>query len=183
MHANHKDFIKLKGTRGQIDHSAGTDNLKETNDAVGFKCLHYSVTESTGHVELTIVKKQPNTEVSFGVRTIDDTATQPKDYGAIDEVVTIPKKQNEIKVKVPIVDDDEWEPDLDFFVELYDPKNGEKLFGDDTKCKVTILDEDFPGILGFEVTEMKVSKKQGKVSVTVVRRDGSDGTIQCTFET
>jgi hypothetical protein len=27
----------------------------------------------------------------------------------------------EKKIQIPIVDDDEWEPDLDFFVELYDP--------------------------------------------------------------
>lgn len=31
--------------------------VKEENDYVGFKCLHYSVTESNGHVEITIVKK------------------------------------------------------------------------------------------------------------------------------
>jgi len=26
-----------------------------------------------------------------------------------------------MKIQIPIVDDEEWEPDLDFFVELYDP--------------------------------------------------------------
>ena len=25
-----------------------------------------------------------------------------------------------MKIQIPIVDDEEWEPDLDFFVELYD---------------------------------------------------------------
>lgn len=30
------------------------------------------------------------------------------------------KKENELVIQIPIVDDEEWEPDLDFFVELYD---------------------------------------------------------------
>ena len=34
----------------------------------------------------------------------------------------------------------------------------DKLPGDDTRCKVTILDEDFPGCLGFENTDLFVFK-------------------------
>lgn len=47
---------------------------------VGFKCLHYSVTESNGHVEVVIVKKVLNQKLVVGVRTRDDTAVSPKDY-------------------------------------------------------------------------------------------------------
>lgn len=43
-------------------------------------------------------------------------------------------------------------------VELYDPATGEKFFGDDTQTKITILDEDFPGKLGFAATEIQASK-------------------------
>lgn len=43
-------------------------------------------------------------------------------------------------------------------MELYDTKTNQKLFGDDTECKVTILDEDFPGKLGFELTEITASR-------------------------
>jgi len=35
-------------------------NIKEENELVGFKCLHYSVTESSGFVEVTIIKKVLN---------------------------------------------------------------------------------------------------------------------------
>ena len=171
----------MKGTKGQIDHSAGTEGMKDVNDLIGFKCIHYSVTESSGHVELTIVKKDKNKdqEVSFGVRTVDDTATAPKDYESFDKKITIGKNQSDTKIHIPVVDDDEWEPDLDFFVELYDPQSGERLHGQDTRCKVTILDEDFPGTLGFQETELKVSKNQKSVRITIVRVDGSDGTIKC----
>ena len=35
------------------------------------------------------------------------------------------KREAEKKIQIPIVDDDEWEPDLDFFVDLYDPSKTE----------------------------------------------------------
>jgi len=52
---------------------------------------------------------------------------------------------------VAINDNQEWSPDLDFFVELYDPeKQGKPRYpGDDTRTKVTILDEDLPGTLSL----------------------------------
>jgi hypothetical protein len=53
------------------------------------------------------------------------------------------------QVDVEIVDDDGWEPDEDFYVYLYDINNPDKeqLYGDNTKTKVTILDDDKPGVL------------------------------------
>ena len=61
------------------------------------------------------------------------------------------KRENEKTVSIKIFDNNEWQPDLDFFVELYSPESDgqTKEFGDDTKTKITILDEDFPGTLGF----------------------------------
>jgi len=88
---------------------------------VGFKCLSYSVTESSGVVDIVIVKKCAN-EITVGYRTIADTAFAPKDFTHVDETITLGAKEMERKISIPIVDDDEWEPDLDFFVELYDTK-------------------------------------------------------------
>jgi len=41
---------------------------------------------------------------------------------------------NEKQIDIPIIDNNEWEPDLDFIVELYeiDAADKERLFGDDT---------------------------------------------------
>jgi hypothetical protein len=58
--ANGREFMKLKGTRGQIDHDDKNTKIEYENELLGFKCLHYSVTESNGNVELTIIKKVPN---------------------------------------------------------------------------------------------------------------------------
>ena len=48
-------------------------------------------------------------------------------------------------VDVGIMDDDNWEPDEDFFVQLYNVDTGEELQGQDTKTRVTIIDDDKPG--------------------------------------
>ena len=48
--------------------------------------MHYSVIESSGHVELTVVKKQKEApSINFGVRTVNGTAKPNSDYKEIDE--------------------------------------------------------------------------------------------------
>jgi len=68
-------------------------------------------------------------------------------------------------------------------VELYDPTTNNKHFGDDTQTKVTILDEDFPGKLGFAATEIQASKFQERVDIKIVRSEGSSGKISCMVRT
>ena len=76
--------------------------------------------------------------------------------------VTAKMDQNEVEkvFEIPIVDNEQWEPDLDFLVEIYDCETSkqERLIGDDTQCRVTILDEDIPGTLGFETTDVRVNR-------------------------
>jgi len=75
---------------------------------------------------------------------------------------------------------------MEFFVELYDPSGTvgmPKLYGDDTKTKVTILDEDFPGTICFKETQYTVSKGEGELAITLLRVDGADGQISCSVRT
>jgi len=147
------------------------------------------VTESNGSVEITIIKKNSNMDYTFGYRTVDDTAKHPKDYAKTEDIITMKKRDTEVKIHIPIVDDEEWNPDLDFFVELFDPHSidenqvPKRLEGDDTRCKVTILDEDFPGVIGFESTDIRVSKNSEVAKIRVTRTEGSDGTISCMLKT
>ena len=59
----------------------------------------------------------------------------------------------------------------------------DRLPGDDTRTKVTILDEDFPGTIGFGNTDLRVPKGAQEVEIEVERVDGSDGTIGCMIST
>ena len=48
-------------------------------------------------------------------------------------------------VEVFINDDENWEPDEDFWVQLYSADKEVELRGQDTKTRVTIIDDDKPG--------------------------------------
>ena len=67
----------------------------------------------------------------------------------MDEIIEFESGERSRIMKVRIIDDNEWEPDEDFFVELYHPDSGERLDGKDTRARVTIIDDDEPGIIGF----------------------------------
>lgn len=115
------------------------------NEEIGFKSLHYSVSESSKWVTIGI-KNKTKKDITVGIRTIDDTALAKDDYIPIDETITVPAEQL-YNQKIEVVDDDGWEPDEDFFVELYDVKTSKRLEGDNTRTKITILDDDKPGVL------------------------------------
>ena len=125
--------------------------------------MHYSVTESSGFIEV-IIQKHVDEEINFGIRTIQGNAVPKDDYDPIDEVMTMKRSEQMRSVQIRIHDDDIWEPDKDFYVELYDPneENKPRLEGDDTQTIVTIIDEDNPGIIGFDNREVQVKKKDGE---------------------
>lgn len=130
-----------------------------------------------------IVKKNNNQECSFGIRTRESTAKPNKEYTPIDEIVTMKKRETELTKEIQIHDNQDWQPDMDFYIEMYDTNTTMKLFGDDTECRVTILDEDFPGKLGFEKTEIIASKNNDKVDIIIKRSEGTDGQISCMIRT
>jgi hypothetical protein len=88
-----KDFISLKGQKGQIENASS--KVEQENELVGFKCLHYSVTESSGYVEITVIKKVANQDLTFGIRTVEGTAKHPTEFERMDEVVTMKKRETE----------------------------------------------------------------------------------------
>jgi hypothetical protein len=94
---NRRDFIKLSGAKGQVDHEHDPSKVTYTNDQCCFKCLHYSVTESAGHVEITILNKMKY-DFMVGVRTVADSAVPPKDYEEFVETLHFTKKQSEQKI-------------------------------------------------------------------------------------
>ena len=179
------DFIEVKGQKEQIENYSGQVKIRHENPKVGFKCMHYAVSEASGSIKITIAKKNASIEESFGVRTRDKTAKAGHEYTAYDEVINMKKRDVYTEVEIPIIDNTEWQPDMEFYVELYDYSQAGKprLPGDDTQTLVTILDEDFPGTLGFEETDLKVAKGQDYVDVKIVRKEGADGEISCMFRT
>ena len=148
------------------------------NKIIGFKHLKYSVPESNEFVTITIEKKIKE-DVSFWVRTVDDTAKAPSDYDAKNELITMKAHEGIRDIQIQIVDDDKWEPDKDFKVQLLDEVTQELLEGHDTECTVTILDEDRPGNIGFKERIVSVRRKDEFAYIELERINGSDGNISC----
>lgn len=152
------------------------------NDKVGFKCLHYVISESCGKLELKITKKV-NESVAFMVKCIDGTATAGKKFTAPpQEMITMAANKQEITVNIEIIDDEDYNEDLDFTIELVD-EQGAKLPGDDTTCRVTIKDEDLPGTICFDKRRVTVRKMDKFAYIQLTRKDGAAGDIQCYCKT
>lgn len=115
----------------------------------------------------------------MGVKTIADSAEEYDDFEPIDVILTIPPLSQK-SVVVNIKDDEGWEPDEDFFVILYDPNDEDKkqLYGDNTRTKVTILDDDKPGTFQMKMNHVQVKRSEGVAKITINRIDGADGEAQ-----
>jgi solute carrier family 8 (sodium/calcium exchanger) len=180
----------IKGEKRMEELKSADDMFQkhELNPKVGFRCLHYSVTESIGTLKVVIIKRDPEEDITVGVRTVDGTANAGTDddlgdYQAVDEVKQIPSGVRTISVNIKIVDDEGCEPDEDFYVELYDPKTKERLPGEDTRTTITVLDDDKPGIFGFETRTVKIRAKDEKIRLKVLRLDGCDDDITVGYKT
>lgn len=177
-----KDVVK----KGEIFRRENrmADKLEDhmRNPDFGFRCLHYSVSEGCGQVEIIILNKN-KAAAKIGVRTVDGDAKEGDDYEGIDKVIEFTSGQADAKVHVPIKDDEDWEPDEDFYLEIYNPETGKILDGEDIRCTVTIIDDDKPGMLVFETRNLKVIASEGKAVVKVLRQHGSDGRISCHYTT
>ena len=97
--------------------NAHADALDDTqkNENVGFNCLHYSVSEASGSIQIMILNKK---KVACKVRvcTVDAEALAGKDYDKYDNIESFAAGESKKFIKIKINDDDNWEPDKDFFI-------------------------------------------------------------------
>ena len=156
---------------------------KHKNENFGFQCLHYSVSEASGSICIQVLNKSRKA-CKLLVKTVDDQAKAGEDYQEL--VQTLEFKEGEAfqVVEVFINDDENWEPDEDFWVQLYSHDQEVELRGADTKTRVTIIDDDKPGQIQFEEEKMiKAIASDGNVMVVVKRKNGSDGTVTVDYNT
>ena len=177
-----KDFIKInKGETGQFDTEKKIEAV-QASKTVSFKHMKYEVSEASGFVWITL-EKHIKEDFTFWLRTFDGSAKAGSDYVAKHELLTMRFDENERRIKIEVLDDPDWEPDEEFFIRLLDEETQERLEGLDTECTVTIIDEDKPGSIGFQETEISVRRKDQLHVVKVQRTNGSDGEISCMIRT
>lgn len=142
-----KEIAKYEIIR-QEHYKAERLDIALRNKYFGFDCLHYSVSEASGSLKIKILNK---TEQAGTVRalTIDAEAKAGEDFEKCDQILTFRQGEKFQYIEVKIIDDDNWEPDEDFFVHLLHPETGENYPEEDTKTRVTIIDDDKPGQICF----------------------------------
>ena len=170
------EVIKLE--HAQAD--ALEDRVKNPN--YGFKCLHYSVSESSQKLTIPILNKN-KTAGSIRVKTVDAEAKAGEDFEPVDRVLEFKQGEAQQQVDIIIHDDDNWEPDEDFFVQLFDPINGTELDGQDTKTRVTIIDDDKPGQICFDQPKgVKAPANEEFAEIVILRKNGSDGIVTVDYD-
>jgi hypothetical protein len=83
-----RDVVVKKGEVMRKEHKMA-DKIEEhkKNPRFGFRCLHYSVSEGSGFIDIVVLNKNGQ-EGKIGVRTVDGEAKEGDDYQKMDDVLT-----------------------------------------------------------------------------------------------
>ena len=96
--------------------------------------LQYSVSEACGTLDVIIINKKKDVG-SVRVATVDGEAKgnkpgeKPLDYESIDTVVKFRRDEDSKRIPIKIHDDEDWNPNRDFVVCLYQEGSNEELSG------------------------------------------------------
>merc|ERR1711902_224319 len=153
---------------------------------------HYTVMESVGTFEVTIVREggDLNRAVQVDYKTEDGTASSEGDYIEAVGTLTFGPGETQKMVTLEVLDDDVFEEDEHFYIRISNlrRKDGKafseiSVTGEDGKktmqanCQlgtphmatIMILDDDHSGIFGFTDTEAEVVESVGTYELKVLR--------------
>jgi solute carrier family 8 (sodium/calcium exchanger) len=161
---------------------------------ISFQSETYACLESAGTAKLKVIRSGPMNKASVKYRTIEGTAKEEKDYDKSEGLLIFEKDMVEIELGIKIMNDNAYEEDENFFVELYEPTyeddedkkaNLKAELGEIAKATMTIIDDDLPGKFRFKSEMVNVEEQDTdfELQVIVERFDGSSGTVTCKYET
>ncbi|XP_070172877.1 sodium/calcium exchanger 2-like isoform X9 [Littorina saxatilis] len=120
--------------------------------------------------------------VSVDYETREGSAKSGKDFKNTQGTLTFDENEYRKVITVPIINDNQYEADVDFYILLKNPAGGGGL-GDPSIARVTIVDDDDPGEFLFEEPHYHADMKSGKVTVRVIREHGFDGKVTLEYST
>jgi len=184
-------------------------SLEKKDDGVCrvmFDPPHYTVMESVGTFEVTIVREggDMNTTVQVDYKTEDGTASHEGDYIEAIGTLTFGPGETQKMVTLEVLDDDVFEEDEHFYIRISNlrRKDGKpfkeiEVEGEDGKrsmqsnCQlgtphmatIMILDDDHSGIFGFEDSEAEIVESVGTYELKIQRISGARGKVGIPFNT
>ncbi|WP_299774071.1 autotransporter domain-containing protein [uncultured Pseudoteredinibacter sp.] len=148
--------------------------------------LQTSVDENAGQATLSFSLSQPgNSDIALEVNTLDGSAKSGEDYQAVSQTVLWPAGDSSQKtVIIPIIDDQKFEGDETFQVELTQldvdiPVNSPLSF------QITINEDDPepPGTIQWTQSQLDLNEDSGTITLTAQRIEGAAGNISVSYQT
>jgi len=182
---------KLKEVYDAINENPDAPNIQwpdegEEKAIIEFHSSTAAVLESIGTYKLNILRHGRMDEtVKVRLETIDGSAVREEDYKPLNETLTFEPNERSKEIGLEIVDDNQWEPDEEFFVKLtLIPQESENVrLGRTSIIEITILNDDEPGTITFEKRGYLVKESCGEAEVAVLRQNGADGEISIKWRT
>ncbi|XP_076803796.1 sodium/calcium exchanger 1-like isoform X1 [Clavelina lepadiformis] len=179
--------------------------LDESSGNIAFASSTYAVLESAGSLSVSVLfhrRKRPrgqivipttnaegkfDTQLVTGVVSVDyetreGTAKINKDFKYTSGTLIFTEEDFVQTINIPIINDDQYFPDTDFYIILKNPSNDASL-GDPSVARVTIIDDDKPGDFILEMTQLYADMDAGEVQATVLRQNGCDGKVKIHYAT
>jgi len=153
-----------------------------------FRSLAYAVMENAGKVLCYVERTGPiDCAATVLYDTRDATANETMDYGGVKGgKLEFAAGEMEKTISIDIVNDNQWEPDETFFIDLRDPTtpNGQPNGINDKfkSTEVTILNDDSAGTLAFAFSDLMVKESEGHLELQVQRKNGCDGDIKIEYK-
>ncbi|XP_030832703.1 sodium/calcium exchanger 2 isoform X2 [Strongylocentrotus purpuratus] len=114
--------------------------------------------------------------------TRDGTAKQGTEFTHAQGKLVFTETEWRKTITVPIINDTQYEANMDFYIILKCPEGGGAL-GDPSVTRVTIIDDDVPGEFTFDSPNYTADLEMGVVMTTVTRSKGFDGTVTLQYAT
>merc|ERR1712045_829937 len=167
---------------------------------------HYTVMESAGTFEVTIVREggDMNETVQVDYKTEDGTASSEGDYIEAIGTLTFGPGETSKHVTLEVLDDDVFEEDEHFYIRISNLRREDgrafkeiNVTGDDGSSSmqactqlgtphmatIMILDDDHSGIFSFEDAEAEIVESVGVYEVKVQRISGARGKVAIPYST
>ena len=181
-------------SRRVVSSSSSQDTTTNSAGSFRFTTGSYKASEDKGTTTINVIRYGGNAgTVSVEYTTEDGTANTGSDYDVVSGTLTFSDGKTSESFQVPIIDDNESEPNETVFLKLKLPGGGGKLGSPDT-ATLTIVDNDdgngstadpsnTNGVFVFAASEYEMAEDLGSVTITIDRTSGTTGPATVKFET
>merc|ERR1712088_1138262 len=211
-----KAFSKQLAAEAEAERAAEEEAARKAAEAevkrddgvcrIFFDPPHYTVMESVGTFEVTVVREGGDMSQAIQVdyKTEDGTASHEGDYIEAIGTLTFGPNETQKQVTLEVLDDDVFEEDEHFYIRISNLRrkdgkaikeievtddNGKRSMQASTQmgtphmATIMILDDDHGGIFGFEDSEAEIVESVGTYECKVQRISGARGKVAIPYNT